>query len=60
MCTNKISIENYLFAAYYNHIYTYIYTHVYIYISMMNRFSFWKTELYNKQYDQGCNKHLEF
>ena len=26
----------------------------------MNRFSFWKTELYNKRYDQGCNKHLEF
>ena len=27
---------------------------------MMNRFSFLKTELYNKQYDQSCNKHLEF
>ena len=24
----------------------------------MNIFSFWKTEVYNKQYDQGCNKHL--
>ena len=32
-------------------------THVYIY-NMMNRFFFWKTELYNKQYDQGFNEHL--
>ena len=26
----------------------------------MNRFCFWKRELYNKQFDQGCNKHLEY
>ena len=37
----------------------YVYMYMFIYI-MMNRFSFWKTELYNKQYDQGYNKHLEF
>ena len=28
--------------------------------NLMNIFFVWKMVHYNKQYDQGCNKHLEF